>query len=248
MKFWLTLFLLVSCCSAFAQAPVTGIVFDKNSSERIAKVNITNLNSGKTAYNDLKGEFSITAKIGDQLVFSKPDHFSDTVSISSYTPLAIYLKPVAIQLKEVTIKGKNLTPEQQLVNTKREYAKIYSPSSNPDLLNMGNGGVGLGIDALYNLFSKSGRNAEKLRGIIDDEQKQKVIDYRFNKTFVQGVTHLEEPRLTDFMQKYRPGYYLVTTAGDYEFIAYIRTNLKRYLRHSKAHELPALPKVKVDNN
>lgn len=248
MKFWLTLFLLVCCCTAFAQAPVTGIVFDKNSSERIAKVNITNLNSGKTAYNDLKGEFSISAKIGDQLVFSKPDHFSDTVSISSYTPLAIYLKPVAIQLKEVTIKGKNLTPEQQLANTKREYAKIYSPSSNPDLLNVGNGGVGLGIDALYNLFSKSGRNAEKLRGIIDDEQKQKVIDSRFNKTFVQGVTHLEEPRLTDFMQKYRPGYYLVTTAGDYEFIAYIRTNLKRYLRHSKAHELPALPTVKVDNN
>jgi hypothetical protein len=79
--------------------------------------------------------------------------------------------------------------------------------------------------------------------IIDAEYKQNIIDYRFNKAFVQGITHLEEPKLTDFMQKYRPGYYLVTTAGDYEFIAYIRNNLKRYLRHPRAYELAPLPPV-----
>jgi hypothetical protein len=35
------------------------------------------------------------------------------------------------------------------------------------------------------------------------------------------------------MLKYRPGYYLVTTAGDYEFIAYMRKQFKT---------LPAPPK------
>lgn len=103
--------------------------------------------------------------------------------------------------------------------------------------------MGFSIDAIYNAFSKSGRNAEKLRGLIDAEYRQSIVDYRFNKAFVQGITHLEEPKLTDFMHKYRPGYYLVTTAGDYEFISYIKANLKRYLRRPRAYELPPLPQV-----
>lgn len=247
MKLWLTPVFLILCFTGFAQTPVSGIVFDKNSNARIARVNVTNLTSGKAVYNTFKGEFSIPAKIGDKLVFTQPEHITDTVSVKDYESLAVYLKPVAIQLMEVTVKGKNLTPEKQLENTKREYSKIYGSSSNPDLLSVGNGGVGLGIDAIYNAFSKSGRNAAKLRDLIDDEYKQKVIDYRFNKAFVQGVTHLEDPKLTDFMQKYRPGYYMVTTAGDYEFISYIRTNLKRYLRRPRSYEIAPLPEIKVDN-
>jgi hypothetical protein len=41
--------------------------------------------------------------------------------------------------------------------------------------------------------------------IIDARLQAKYIDYRFNKAFVQGITNLEEPQLTDFMFKYRPG-------------------------------------------
>ena len=248
MKLWLIPFLLMLCFTAYAQTTVSGIVFDKNSNARIARVSVTNLSSGKSVYNTFKGEFEIQAKVGDKLVFNQPEHFSDTVAVKNYESLAIYLKPIAIQLMEVTVKGKNLTPEKQLENTKREYSKIYGSSANPDLLSLGPGGVGFGIDAIYNAFSKSGRNAEKLKGIIDAEYKQKVIDYRFNKAFVQGITHLEEPKLTDFMQKYRPGYYLVTTAGDYEFVSYIRTNLKRYLRRPRSYEIAPLPEIKLDVN
>jgi hypothetical protein len=248
MKFWLPIFLSFTCATAFAQQKeVTGIVFDKDTKARIAKVNVKNATSGKSVYNNFKGEFIIGASTGDMLIFSKPDHRSDTVKVKSYIPLGIYLKPTAIPLQEVTIRDSLLTPQKRLANTQREYSKIYGSLANSNLLNIGPGGVGFGIDALYNAFSKSGRNAEKLRGIIDAEYRQNIIDYRFNKAFVQGITHLEEPKLTDFMQKYRPGYYLVTAAGDYEFIDYIRKNLKRYLRHPRAYELPPLPQVKWED-
>ncbi|RFZ92533.1 hypothetical protein D0C36_13995 [Mucilaginibacter conchicola] len=248
MKLWLTSVFLMLCFTGFAQSTVSGIVFDKNSNARIARVSVTNLTSGKSVYNTFKGEFEIQAKPGDRLAFVQTEHFGDTITVNNYESMAVYLKPVAIQLMEVTVKGKNTTPEKQLEKTKQEYSKIYGSTANADLLSLGSGGVGLSIDALYNAFSKSGRNAEKLRGIIDAEYKQKVIDYRFNKAFVQGITHLEEPKLTDFMQKYRPGYYLVTTAGDYEFISYIRTNLKRYLRRPRSYEVAPLPEIKLDVN
>jgi hypothetical protein len=244
MKLWPTLLLSIICGSVFAQQKeITGIVFDKDSKARVAKVNVLNITLGKGVYNNFKGEFTISANLGDMLVFSKPDHHNDTLTVKSYAALAVYMMPAAIQLQQVTIRDSFLTPQRRLANTRREFSKIYGSSYNADLLNVGSGGVGFSIDALYNAFSKSGRNAEKLRGLIDAEYKQNIIDYRFNKAFVQGITHLEEPRLTDFMHKYRPGYYLVTTAGDYEFISYIKANLKRYLRRPRAYELPPLPQV-----
>ncbi|MFD0795519.1 hypothetical protein ACFQZX_17995 [Mucilaginibacter litoreus] len=249
MKLWFFTILCVCSLSAFAQErAVTGIVFDSNTKGRIAKVSITNTATGKAVYNTFKGEFSIEVKPGDFLICNKADYYPDTIKIKDYQALAVYLKPKAIPLAEVTIRDSFLSPERQLAKTKSEYSKIYGSSANPDLLNVGPGGVGFSIDALYNAFSKSAHNAEKLRNIIDAEYREKIIDYRFNKTFVQGVTRLKEPQLTDFMQKYRPGYFLVTTAGDYEFISYIKSNLKRYLRHPKAYELPALPPVKWENN
>jgi hypothetical protein len=249
MKFWLTLFLSIVCASAFSQQKeVTGIVFNKDTKARIAKVNVLNITSGKSVYNTFKGEFNIAAQPGDVLVFSKADHYSDTIKIKDYSALAVYMRPKAIPLQEVTIRDSFLNPQRRLANTQREYSKIYGSLNNLNLLSVGQSGVGFSIDALYNAFSKSGRNAEKLRGIIDAEYRQNIIDYRFNKAFVQGITHLEEPKLTDFMQKYRPGYYLVTTAGDYEFINYIRNNLKRYLRHPRAYELAPLPQVKWDTD
>ncbi|MFD0766425.1 hypothetical protein ACFQZI_16300 [Mucilaginibacter lutimaris] len=244
MKFWPALLLSFLYVNTFAQTKeVSGIVFDKDSKARLARVNVLNVNSGKAVYNNFKGEFSVDARPGDILVFSKPDHYSDTIKIKNYTALAIYLKPNAIALREVTIRDSFLSPQRRLANTQSEYSKIYGSRYNPDLLNVGSGGIGFSIDALYNAFSKSGQNAEKLRGIIDAEYRQNVIDYRFNKAFVQGITHLEEPKLTDFMHKYRPGYYLVTTASDYEFIDYIRKNLKRYQRRPNAYELAPLPPV-----
>jgi hypothetical protein len=248
MKCWLTFVFCIISIAVFAQQKqVTGIVFDNNSKARVAKVNVQNVTTGKSAYNNFQGEFSIAASIGDVLVFSKTDHYSDTITVKNYNALAIYIRPKAIELALVTIRDSFVTPEKRLANTMREYSKIYGSANNADLLTVGSGGVGFGIDAIYNAFSKSGQNAEKLRGLIDAEYRQNIIDYRFNKAFVQGITHLEEPKLTDFMQKYRPGYYLVTTAGDYEFIDYIRRNLKRYLNRPKAYELAPLPPVKWEN-
>lgn len=245
MKLWLPLFFCILCGSAFAQQKeVTGIVFDKESKARIARVNILNTSTGQSSYNNLKGEFKVNAAAGDLLIFTKSDHFNDTVKVGNNASLAVYLRPTAIQLREVTIKDTALTPAKRLATIKAAYSKIYGSLGNRDLLSISPGtGVGFSIDALYNMFSRSGKNAEHLKEIIDRDYKQSVIDFRFNKSYVADVTKLMEPQLSDFMLKYRPGYYLVTTANEYEFVQYIRKSLKRYRRNPGAFELPSLPTI-----
>jgi hypothetical protein len=235
MKLWMLLLCFVlPAVNVFAQQKtVDGIVFDKDSKDRIAKVNVQNTTTGKSVYNTFKGEFKIEAQPGDVLVFTKFDHHPDTLKLQSSTSLAVYMKRSAIQLQEVIVRDTLLNPQKRLAATKNDYTKIFGPLNSQDLLSFGPGGAGLSIDAIYNALSRSGRNAAHLRETIEKDYQQNVIDYRFNRTYVGAITNLKDQQLTDFMLRYRPGYYLVKTASDYEFISSIKTNLTRFLRYKK---------------
>jgi len=242
MKFGLLLLLLACCTGAFAQSKtVDGIVFDKGTGGRIAEVNVQNATTGKSIYNNLQAEYSIVANVGDILIFTRQNYFSDTIKVKDYNSLAVYLKRSAIQLQQVNVHAGPIDPDQQLAATKRDYTKIYGLLSDKDLLSLSPGdGVGLSIDALYNMFSREGRNAEKLRQTIQEDYYQNVIDYRFNRALVERITGLKDPQLTEFMRRYRPGYYFVIAASEYDFVASIKANYRRYLRRPKTYTLPPL--------
>ncbi|MDR3696978.1 hypothetical protein [Mucilaginibacter sp.] len=242
MKPRLFLLLLLFTLKGFAQPkPLEGIVFDKESKERIAKVNIHDLTNGIAIYDNLKGEYQIIAADGDVLVFSKQNYRSDTIKVQSRAQLAVYMVRLAIQLKEVTVHNTNLTPDQKLEATKNDFTKIYGSLAYGDYLSTPyGGGAGLSIDALWNSISRSGRNASKLRDIIQQDYEQNVIDYRFNREYVAGITGLKDDKLTSFMFRYRPGYYTASSMSDYEFITMIRANLHRFLRNQRTYGLPAL--------
>ena len=237
---FLCLFLITFGC--FAQdKTVAGIVFEKENKDRIAAVDVRNITTGVSIYDNLKGEFKIAAKEGDLLVFTKIDFHPDTVKILSNAPLAIYMARIAIQLNEVTVHDSVLTPEQRLAKTKGDYTKIYgSLSYNDFLTSPSSGGAGLSIDALWNSLSREGRNASHLRDIIQHDYEQNVIDYRFNKNFVGSITGLKDQKLTEFMFRYRPGFYTTSTLSDYEFVSLIRANYRRFLRNKRVYSLPPL--------
>lgn len=245
MKFWLLLMCFAPAPAAvFAQQKtVDGVVFDKDSKDRIAKVNVQNITTGKSIYNTFKGEFKIEAQPGDMLVFTKFDHHPDTLKIKNGESLAVYMKPKAIQLREVIVRDTVLNPQKRLAATKNDYTRVFGTLNNQDLLSFGPGGAGLGIDAIWNALSRSGRNAAHLRETIEKDYQQNVIDYRFNRTYVGAITNLQGEQLTNFMIRYRPGYYMVKTASDYEFIASIKTNLKRFLRYSNKRSYSLAPLV-----
>lgn len=153
----------------------------------------------------------------------------------------VYLKLSSIQLKQVNITDTLLSPQKKYEAVRQQFSKAYGSNAYRDPLSLSPGsGAGISIDAIWNSLSKSGRNAEKLQGIIEKDYREDLIDYRFNKTLVSDITGLKEPQLTDFMRKYRPGYYTIMNASDYEFVNQIKMNAKRYLRNPNAFTLPSL--------
>jgi hypothetical protein len=236
----LLLFCLLSLKALAQETTVAGIVFDADSKERVARVKVLNINTGKSVYDNLNGVFNIEAQTGDQLIFSQQEHLSDTIKVQNHVPIAVYMKKVAILLQEVTITDTLQDPLRKMMDKQRYYSKAYGSLANSDFLSVGPSGAGLGIDAIYNALSRSGREMARLRATIQGDYQQDVIDYRFNKVFVGRITGLKDGQLADFMQKYRPGYYFITYASDYEFISSIKTNLRRYFRNPAAHALTSL--------
>jgi hypothetical protein len=248
MKFFIATILFLGFSSMlFAQTkPVQGIVIDKESKQRLAKVYIYNLRTGDGLYNNTKGEFSTVALPGDTLVAALTGYGVDTMVFKGQSAAYFQLKSLGIRLRDVVIQQKRLTPQQQYEKNIKEYRYQTMKGSSKDLLNLGNGGVGLGIDAIYNLLSKQGRNARHLQKILEKDYREDLIDYRFNANLVQQVLGIKGDELVDFMQQYRPTYQFVLDATDYSFNMFIRNAYKSYSLNPKALQLPPLPKLTIE--
>lgn len=224
--------------------PIQGIVFDKDSKQRLTRVYIFNTRTGDGFYNTTKGEFKTNAREGDILLAALQGYGVDTISINKENTILFYLRRNSIQLQEVIVKDTLKTPNKQLQATKQEYNTAYSKGSAGNVLTTGGsnggGGAGLSINALYSLLSKEGRNARLLQKIIERDYRDAMIEYRFTKTLINRVTGLNGEKLTDFKQQYKPGYYFIIEANDYELIEYIQRSYRSYLENPDAYRLQPL--------
>lgn len=248
MKLSILLFFFSTICGiALAQEkPVQGFVIDKDSKLRLAKVYIYNSRNDDGLYNNSKGEFATKAVVGDTLFAVLQGYELDKIIYSGTNTIYFQLKSKAIQLREVAIIGSALTPKERYDQTLKEYKYATDRGSSRDLLNLNSRGVGLGIDAIYNLLSRKGRNARHLQEIMERDYKEQIIDYRYNPAFVSKVLRIKDFELQDYMQQYRPSYDFALSASDYAFIVFLRNNYAAYKRNPGTFRLAPLPQIKIE--
>ncbi|MEJ6981148.1 hypothetical protein WG906_11840 [Pedobacter sp. P351] len=224
--------------------PVQGIVFDVDTKQRLSRVYIYNTNTHKGFYNNTKGEFTTTASVGDVLIAAVPGYVVDTISVQSQSAIIFYLKRNSILLNEVTVRDTTLNPNDKLNRTKEEFKDAYRKGNTKDILQIGGangtGGAGLGIDALWSILSKEGKNARYLQKIIERDYRDQLINYRYSARLVNSVTGLSNDNLRDFMEQYRPSYNFALDANDYALIDFIKSSYQRYKKQPDAYRLPPL--------
>lgn len=248
MKLLTTFLLLFVAYSIFAQQrTVQGFVVDKDSKLRLAKVYIYNSSADEGFYNNTKGEFTTSAKLGDTLYAALQGFAMDTAIYRGQSALVFQLRSLGIRLKEVNVYGKLKTPQERYRSQLDAYKYRLDKASANDLLNFNAGKIGVGIDAIYNLLSREGKNARQLQRILEKDYKEEVIDYRFNPTYVRTVIDIKEADVDDFMLQYRPTYQFVLTASEYAFIRFIKNSYASYKRNPAMFRLPKLPKLSIDS-
>lgn len=245
-RIFLYLLFLCNVYQASSQeSQVQGIVFDANSKQRLSRVYIYNTNTDKGFYNNSKGEFTTIASPGDILIAALPGYLVDTIKVRSESTILFYLKRNSILLDQVTITDTTLlSPQERLARNREENKDAYRKGSTKDILQIGGangtGGAGLGIDALWSLLSREGRNARYLQKIIERDYHDQLINYRYSARLVGSTTGLSGSSLKDFMQQYRPSYNFIMAANDYALIEYIKSTFQRYKKNPEANRLPPL--------
>ncbi|MGV3546477.1 MAG: hypothetical protein ACO1N4_05395 [Pedobacter sp.] len=247
MRILLWSILFLGTLNTFAQQKtVPGFVVDKDTKQRLAKVYIYNSAIDTGIYNNNKGEFFAKINPGDTLFAALSGYAMDTVVYRGQSAIVFQLRSMGIRLKEVSIYGKTKTPQELYKSRLEEYKYKLDRGSSKDLLNLGMGGVGLGIDAIYNLLSREGKNARHLQKILEKDYKDQVIDYRYRKDYVMGLIDIKEENVQDFMTQYRPTYQFVLSASEYQFIQFVKNSYASYKRNPAMFRLPTLPKLTID--
>lgn len=231
----------------FGQTSIDGLVLDKETKQRIAKVYIQKLGSNVNLFNNTRGEFAIAVTAGDVLLASKEGYYSDTIVVSDQKVLVFNMQRSSIYLKEVTVVARK-SPEEILKQRHSEFDRAYKLANAGDIFSVGPTGAGLSIGSIYNLLSKDGKNARRLTELLQKEYQENVIDSRFTPDLVQHITGLKDVYLRNFMQNYRPSYYFVVAASSYELSAYVKDKYEVFKMNPNLKKLPILPTIDLEVN
>lgn len=223
----------VFCCCLFfltvkSQLTISGTVYDSTKTILVKDV-LVRSTSGTSAITDSNGRYSIVAFDNDSLVFTyqgKPTlkfAVSQVPNIGSFE-IALHVRVTEKYktLKEVKVFGKNY--QRDSAENRERYAKIFNYQKPGIRLSTNDysGAAGIDLNELINIFRfKRNKQLKKMRQRLEDEEKEKFIDYRFNKMAVRRVTRLDGADLENFMKAYRPSYEFTTNSDVVNFYQYI---------------------------
>jgi len=217
-------FLLLSASTLYAQQnfTVTGVLFEKGTTLRIALAEVKNKRTGfATGSNDI-GLFTIKATIGDTLLVTKRNFSDLQVVIRDTKDLVLYLNK-GTMLNEVVVTGQ--TKKQALNEVKKDFRNKGSfYGGKPPLLSF----IFSPLTAFYELFGRTPKQARRFNTMYQNEMQDSHVDQYYNKTLINQQTGLSGKELEDFLVNYRPTYDQAKNWNVYDGIKWINDSYKKY--------------------
>jgi hypothetical protein len=215
-----TLVLLVSCTFAgiYAQRKdyrykFMGKVMAADTAVCISNCHIINKTQNAGTVSDEFGAFTVTADIGDSILFSAIGYRKTTIAVSDSmysNNRAVRLAPVTYALSEVDIGILSNYDRFKRDVLSMEAGKAYKTASpvskyevyTPPLPNQGGFNVPLAVSPitfLYNLWSREGKQYRYYQSVISGAAEYIRIGEKFNGLIVKKLTGFENDELVKFM-------------------------------------------------
>jgi CarboxypepD_reg-like domain len=226
------LFILTGFFACAQQVTIRGTVFNMYRTRPLEAVSVIST-SGRGTTTDSNGNYAIGVDEGDSLTFSYLGRSTMKFPVremnhTSGFDIALHVNPT--ELNEVRVAPKNYHMDS--LQNRKDYERIFDfrkPGIGLTSPESGGLGVGLDLDELINMFrfNRTRRILAFQRRLIEDEQ-DKYIDHRFNRSIVRKITHLEGDEIDTFMLRFRPSYNFTKSANDYDFYDYIKLAYLEY--------------------
>ncbi len=225
---------------------VAGYVFEENSSEPLPYVNVYVKQTRIGTITDTSGYFMLTAKVNDTLTFSSLGYDKKYVVLTdsaseSMKPLIVFLNTRVYQINSVDIialkKYKQLEYEitnMSLPDDDYTYAMRNFPFRPVDIdyySRVNAPGFGLvfsPISALYDMFSKEGKERRKLEEIQGKDYLAAILDEKVSTSYVMELTGMTFEETNEFILwcNFSPDFIMRLT--EYDLISVIGYKYKQY--------------------
>lgn len=183
--------------------------------------------SGAGTATDSLGRYTLTVNQTDSIFFSflnKPTPKYSVKSIQNPEAFDISIMRKIKELSPVFVKQRNYHMDS--LQNRLDYEKIFDykkpgfkTSMNPY---EANAPAGLDLDEFINMFNfKKNRRMLAFQRRLEQDEKEKYIDHRFNKGLVKRLTSLTSPDIDSFMTEFRPTFEMASQFNDLEFGQYI---------------------------
>lgn len=234
-KYILGIAFLASYSYCHAQQ-IKGYIMSIDSSKTVPLANFTNMRSGQKFIANRNGFFRVNVTITDSISISAigyepvllvgkdviPENIEDTI--------AIYLRPKAYQLRDVTIIYSDKRRDS-IAQLAAEFLSKDPLMNNYDrVLNRNQGGLMNPLTALWNEYSKEGRDMRKFEEFVRHAEMLKQVNSRYNKKAIKRATGIDDEHLDDYILFCKMNKAFVLTASDYDLIKAMRECGDRFKR------------------
>ncbi len=195
---------------------------------------VVNKNSSTGTLTDEAGKFSIAVKTGDTLSFSYLGYgvtkvfthpLKDSIRNNSLR-IRVFLKPKASELKPVIISDHSFTKEEKEYYKRKvdEYKRVIgSPFTTSST------GAGLNIDALYYMWSKKGKELQKLSEIYRQLMIDEIKEHRLSDQKIRMLTGNDTLNVNTFKRNcYLPDQFVIS-ASDYDLFYAVKQCYRQYM-------------------
>lgn len=211
-----------------AQQVLRGRTLSSDSANVVQLVSITNKTTGERVISNRAGYFRITVHVQDTIHFSaigyegKTIWASNLISENEDDTAVVLLVPTAYQLQGVRIVASN-PKRDSIARAAAEYLRTNPLMNNYDrILDRPKGGLMSPLTAMYEQFSKAGRDNAKFEEFLSYMERQKMVDRRYNRDFIKRATGLQEKYIDDFFGYCKLDKQFIITASDYDLIVATR--------------------------
>lgn len=214
--------------SAKGQFTISGTVYDSSKIVPVRDV-VVKSSGGTMATTDSVGRYNIIASDKDSLTFiylNKPTArfaVKQIENIGSFDiSLHIRVNEKFRTLKEVRVFSNSF--KQDSIANREQYAKIfnYQKPGIKTTTSDYSGAAGMDLDEFINIFRfKRNKQLKYMQNRLLEQEQEKYINYRFNKTLVKRITRLEGKNLDTFMVRYRPDFDFTHNSTTVIFYQYI---------------------------
>ena len=199
-----------------------GKVIDSSTKKGISALNILNKRSNQVVATNEIGDFYIRAMVGDSVLITSFGYNRRGILWDGKDRNPVFeVKLQPFMLQELVVKDRKLSELHKEIRDFLANPNDSKAIRNEILKSMLNTntsqpGIGISIDALYEMFSKEGKTNRKLADMQFQDAKSFYADLKYNKQVVAQVTHLQDEDLDDFMVFCKPTQDFILNATDYE--------------------------------